>query len=195
MSLPTRPCGTPQELLEIGINPGVVPSCAPHDGANMEGCTMWRFCHCKDKQGKSIKGTTGPVYYGVRIAKPVIGRGVGRNQEIMACHVYVQNRHQIRLNGGICQIVAYEGDELELRGSKKVAPDLSAGAEPGAWTWKTSTYKAVVPKHLRPRDLPELMDLAFLNRERAAEESAEEIADARFLGVEGKSADAAADRK
>jgi len=183
MGLPTRPCGTPQELIEIGLNPGVIPSCARHDGDKMEGCSLWKFCHCKDRQGRPIKDRNGPMNYGVQIAKPVVGRGVGRTQEIMPCYVYVQNRHQIRLNGGICQVVAYEGDEIELRGSKKVAPDLSIGAEPGAWKWVTAPYKMIVAKHPRPKDLPELTDLAFLNRSLRTEEEEEEAHDAKFLGV------------
>ena len=150
---------------------------------------MWRFCSCADREGKQIKGKTGPCYYGVKIAKNVPGRGVGKAQEIMACHVYVQLRHQIRLNRGLCQIIAYEGDEIEMRGLNKFAPDATLGET--EWRWKSATYKKVVPKYPRPHELPELQDLSFMEKAYAEESAAEEARDTRIIGRATEKKDAA----
>jgi hypothetical protein len=197
MALPNRPCGTPEEVEAIGINPETIPTCAPNVGTKFPGCQMWRFCKCADRNGALIKGKTGPAYYGVKIAKPVAGRGVGKSQEVMACHVYVQLRQQIRANGGICQIVAFEGDELEVRGSKKMAPKVSEGEEPGPWKWETMTYKVKVPVYPRPKDIPELLDIAFLAQAQQEEEDAAEQRESRVLGkaTEHKDATGQAIRK
>ena len=211
MSLPNRPCGTPEEVEAIGLKASGIPTCAPPNGSKFQGCTMWDFCKCKDREGNRIRGKTpvyegdklvkagGPSYFGVQIAKPVIGRGVGKAQEIMACHVYTQLHHQIRANNGLCQIIAWEGDEFEVRGSKKTAPDATKGDDPTApWSWKTLTYKVKVPKYPRPADLPELMDISFLHRAKAEEEDEQEAHSARVIGraVEAKEkAVAATERK
>ena len=171
---------------------------------------MWDFCKCRDRDGKKIRGKTpvyegdrlvksgGPAYFGVQIAKPVIGRGVGRAQEVMACHVFTQLQHQIKANRGMCTVVAWEGDEFEVRGSKKMPPDPTKGDDPTSpWTWKNQVSKVTVPKYPRPKDLPELMDISFLYKAKAAEEDEDEAYQGRVIGraVEAKEASEAAIRK
>lgn len=210
MSLPTRPCGTPEEVEAIGLNARAIPTCAPPDGSKFEGCQMFHRCKCRDKQGVMIKGKTpvhdengklvksgGVCYFGVEIAKPVPGRGVGRSQEMMACYQYVQVSGQIKANGGRCEIIAWEGDEFSVRGSKKVAPDIAKGEEPGPWKWVNCEWKLKVPKYPRPNERPELMDISYLQEARAQDENEEYEQNARVIGkaIEAKESHEAAERK
>lgn len=202
MSLPTRPCGTPEEVAAIGLNPDVIPTCAPWDGTKFEGCKMWFNCKCRDKQGNRIRGKTpvyqdgklvksgGPAYFGVKIAKPVPGRGVGKSQELMACHQFVQLSGQIRSNGGICEVIAWEGDAFQVRGSKKVPPNVEKGEEPGPWKWANCEYEVTVPKYPRPNERPELMDISWLQEAKQKEEDEDYQQTARVIGraVEAKDA-------
>jgi hypothetical protein len=210
VSLPTRPCGTPEEVEAIGLNARVIPTCAPPDGSKFEGCQMFSRCKCRDKGGKLIKGITpvydeagklvksgGVAYFGVAIAKPVPGRGVGRSQELMACHQFVQVSEQIKANGGVCEVIAWEGESFKVRGSKKVAPNIEKGEEPGPWKWVNCEYDVRVPKHPRPNERPELMDLSFLQDAKAKEADQEYAAQARIIGraVESKETHETAERK
>lgn len=141
---------------------------------------MWSRCNCRDRDGHQIKGKHGPVNYGVRIAKPVIGRGVGRSQDVMPCYAYIQMRDQIKANKGICQIVAYEGDSIEVRGSKRIEADITAGR---AAAWVNSTTMREVKPHPRPAEVPDLVDVSFLAMEVEREDAEEEaVTTARLIG-------------
>ena len=147
------PMGTPDELRKVGVDPGLVGSCAPpNPDGGVRGCPLWKSCPFHLPKYGGFKGQ-GPKYVGYYI-KTTDGK---QQENFMTCHNFVRvllhrkragERHmeEGKPNYELIQIIAQEGGTVRQRGSYKVDP---ADRTPTA-RWEIQTKHDMVPTWPRP---------------------------------------------
>lgn len=107
---------------------------------------------------------------------------VGIRQEILKCHTYIRLRDDLMDNGGALDIVAREGDEIEITEGVRI---VDATVEGGFRYELKTDVKKIVPVHPKLRDLPKYRNrLTLADKQRERDEREKRERGSRMLGIE-----------
>lgn len=179
------PMGTPDELRKVGVDPGMVGSCAqPNPQTGVRGCPLWASCpfHLQKYGGFKGQGPKNVGYY--------IKTHEGRQAEnFMTCHNFVrvllarmrsgrQQAEEGKSNAEIVRIIAQEGGMVRQRGSFAVDPEDRRPNAP----WAMKTVAREVPKFPRPGERKGVSYEADLWADEMKRRSVEDDFDVEFNG-------------
>jgi hypothetical protein len=116
-----EPTGTVQELEELNLPTETYRSCAePSPDRKVAGCAFWNICqmpykglHQIDEDGRQVGG---PHHHGVYIVAPS-GAAL---QDVRSCFQYIQLAPETIQSGGVFEIIADEGEEIVVKGTRAV---------------------------------------------------------------------------
>ena len=145
------PSGTPQELAEIGISPAIYRSCSPQTQGANAGCQWWSRCdfiykglHQFDEEGNQIGG---PHNHGIYYVAP----SGNQLQLVLSCFQFWQGVVDVRQSGGVYEVVADEGEEILIKGTKAVPVNPLQPA--GRQRAESFVRNELVPTFARPKDV------------------------------------------
>lgn len=174
-----RPFGTLEQLKALHRDPMAYACCAepdPKAGKDaVMGCAAWHGCKWK---GKHPTGRVGPANKGTSLLKSTMSGPAMRNA-IMPCYDYVPMRDTVSLNGGVLDVIAEEGEVIELPGSRKVLADPLKGIANEYWEDfpahpAPGANMVTVPDYPRIENQPKLKMVMKLEERRKQVEAQEE---------------------
>lgn len=170
-----EPLDTLEQVKAFGLNPRFAHSCADPQGHEVAGCSVAHLCDLPEKY-------RGPCNVGTRMLKPMTDGSVGIRQEILKCHTYIRLRDDLMDNGGALDIVAREGDEIEITEGVRI---VDATVEGGFRYELKTDVKKIVPVHPKLRDLPKYRNrLTLADKQRERDEREKRERGSRMLGIE-----------
>lgn len=180
-----NPQGSPEELEAGGIPLNEWGACCAQkrdpDGEiqfNVLGCPVYKKCKLPQK------GNGGPTRLGVRIIK-LTPTGMRVIQRPLSCYNLPKEQRRAETNGGVCEVIAQEGEKMEVVRALPVDVDVPGVGKVRRWEEKATTI--TIEPFPRPKDNPIFKEqaLAFKSiREFRAREASERPA--KLLGFKPK---------